>query len=157
MTKVYLGLGSNLGDSRASIEHALGLLEEKVRITRRSSFYESEPVDYKDQPWFLNMVAEGETDLSPEALLNFTQSVEKGMKRVKTIRFGPRNIDVDILLYDDLTVDTENLTIPHPRMKNRAFVMVPLKEIAPELRIGVQSVDEILEALSGEAIRKVQD
>lgn len=157
MTKVYLGLGSNLGDERASLEQALTLLSEKVTITQRSSFYESEPVDYTDQPWFLNLVVEGETELDPLELLQFTQGIEQSMKRVKTIRFGPRTIDVDILIYDSLAMTTETLTIPHPRMKERAFVMVPLAEIAPDLRIGRLTVRDILRDLKGEAIRKVVD
>lgn len=157
MSKIYLGLGSNLGDQRANLETALQLLSEQVKIMKRSAFYESEPVGFADQPWFLNIVVEGETELDPEALLRFTQSIEAKMKRVKTVRFGPRTIDVDILLYEGETRETETLTIPHPRMKERAFVMVPLHEIAPDLRVGSQTVREILEDLHGEAIRRVDE
>lgn len=157
MSKVYLGLGSNLGDQRANIEEAVTLLSEGLKVTKRSSFYESEPVDYIDQPWFLNIVLEGETELDPEALLRFTQGIEHKMKRVKTIRFGPRTIDVDILVYEEVTRDTKTLTIPHPRMKERAFVIVPLNEIAPDLLVGFQTAREILKDLHGEAIRKVAE
>lgn len=157
MSKVYLGLGSNLGVQRANIEEAIALLSEGVKVTKRSSYYESEPVDYTDQPWFLNIVLEGETELDPESLLRFTQGVEHKMKRVKTIRFGPRTIDVDILVYEGVTRDSETLTIPHPRMKERAFVMIPLNEIAPDLLVGSQTAREILQDLHGEAIRKVEE
>lgn len=157
MTRVFLGLGSNLGDRRESLDHALDLLSAKVRITSRSSYYETEPVGYADQPWFMNRVVAGETALTPTELLAFTQSVEHALKRVKTIRWGPRTIDVDILLYDDVVLDTDSLTIPHPRMKERAFVMVPLAEIAPGLVIGGETVEAILTRLEGEAIRKLED
>ena len=92
----------------------------------------TEPVGFKDQPWFLNMVLEGDTDLSAEELLRFVKGIESEMKRVKTMRNGPRIIDVDILLYNDEKIETEELTVPHPRMLQRAFVMVPLNEISPE-------------------------
>lgn len=154
MSKIYLGIGSNIGHRKANLEEALDRLKERVSFTQVSSFYETEPVDYLDQPWFLNLVAEGETTLTPQELLQFTQRVEQDMKRVKTVRFGPRTIDVDILLYDDVEMDTPDLTLPHPRMRARNFVMVPLSEIAPDLIIGGESVTQILAALKGEAIRK---
>lgn len=154
MSKIYLGIGSNIGHRKANLEEALDRLKERVSFTKVSSFYETEPVDYLDQPWFLNIVAEGETTLTPQELLQFAQRVEQDMKRVKTVRFGPRTIDVDILLYDDVEMDTPDLTLPHPRMRARNFVMVPLSEIAPDLIIGGESVTQILAALKGEAIRK---
>ncbi|WFF72478.1 2-amino-4-hydroxy-6-hydroxymethyldihydropteridine diphosphokinase [Proteiniclasticum sp. QWL-01] len=157
MTRIYLGLGSNLGERRENIERALERLSEQVRLTKRSSFYETEPVGYDDQPWFYNIVVEGETDLEPAELLRFTQSIEQGMKRVKTIRNGPRNIDVDILIYDEIRVKTDTLEIPHPRMRQRAFVMVPLSEIEPDLVIYGTPLRDILQQLQGEAIRKVTD
>lgn len=157
MHRIYLGLGSNIGESRDNIETALKLLERKINILKRSSFYETEPVGYKDQAWFLNMVIEGETELDPYELLDFTQSIERDMKRVKTIINGPRNIDVDILIYDDLKIQFENLVIPHPRMKERNFVMVPLFEIAPEIILDNMPIKEIINGLEGEEIRKAID
>ena len=155
MHKVYLSLGSNLGETKTNLQTAMALLEEQVHITRQSSYYETEPVGYEDQPWFLNMVLEGETKLSPFELLAFTQSIEGRMKRIKTMINGPRNIDVDILLYDDENIQSNHLTIPHPRMHQRNFVMVPLYEIAPDLQINGTAIADILKNLQGEAIRKV--
>ena len=157
MHRVYLGLGSNIGETRKNIEKALMLLEEKLKILKRSSFYETEPVGYKDQAWFLNIVIEAQTELNPHELLEFTQSIENGMKRVKTIINGPRNIDVDLLLYDDIEIDSENLTIPHPRMKERNFVMVPLFEIAPKMVLDNKPIKDIVKDLKGEEIRRVID
>jgi 2-amino-4-hydroxy-6-hydroxymethyldihydropteridine diphosphokinase len=155
MSKIYLGLGTNLGDTESNLEQALNFLSEKITIIKKSSLYETEPVGFKDQPWFLNMVVEAETGLAPEDLLYFTQSIEKQMKRVKTIVNGPRIIDIDILLYGNERVKTENLVIPHPRMTQRAFVMVPLYEISPELIISGKSVKDIMVNFSGEKIRKL--
>lgn len=152
MSKIYLSLGTNLGDKENNLESALHFLSEKVIILKKSSLYETEPVGFKDQPWFLNMVIEGETDLSPDDLLEFTKSIESKMKRVKTIVNGPRIIDVDILLYDDQQIETDQLIIPHPRMQQRAFVMVPLYEIAPDLIISGKSIKEIMGNLNGEKI-----
>lgn len=154
MSRIFLGLGTNLGDKEGNLERALNILSEKVKILKRSSYYETEPVGYKEQPWFLNMVVEGETDLSPENLLIFIKGIENEMKRVKTIVNGPRIIDVDILLYEDKIIQTENLTIPHPRMLLRAFVMVPLFEIAPDIVISGRNIKEIMSEFEGEEIHK---
>lgn len=154
MSRVYLGIGSNLGDRQANIEQALERLAGQVDILLVSAFYETEPVGYTDQPWFLNVVLSGETQLAPRELLAFTQGVEQALKRVKTIRWGPRSIDVDILLYEGITMDTPELTIPHPRMTQRNFVLVPLAEIAPDLTLGGRPIGELLAALDGEEIRK---
>lgn len=155
MNKIYLSLGTNLGDKKDNLEQALKLLSHKVKILKISSYYETEPVGFKDQPWFLNIVVEGETNLLPSELLIFTQSIEHEMKRVKTIVNGPRIIDVDILLYEDEKVETEDLVIPHPRMKERAFVMVPLAEISPDIIIQGEKISHILKNLKGEKIHKV--
>jgi 2-amino-4-hydroxy-6-hydroxymethyldihydropteridine diphosphokinase len=154
MNRIFLSLGSNLGDTEANIREALRLLSEKVRITEISSYYETEPVGYKAQPWFLNIAVEGTTSLFSEELLQFTQSIEQKMKRVKTIVNGPRIIDIDILLYNDEMIMTQTLTIPHPRMLERAFVLVPLYEIAPGLIIDGRYIKEYLDNLKGEKIRK---
>lgn len=157
MNKIYLSLGSNIGDTKSNLDKAVGLLKEKVNVLDQSSYYETEPVGYKDQDWFLNIVLEGETDLDPEEPLRFTQSIESRMKRKKTIRFGPRIIDVDILLYEQVNLQTDNLIIPHPRMCERAFVMVPLYEIAPHLTIKGRKIKKIINELEGEQIYKKDD
>ena len=155
--RIYLGLGSNIGYTMKNIILALDLLQEKVNILKKSSYYETEPVGYKEQDWFLNIVIQGETELSPEALLEFTQSIEAKMKRVKTIVNGPRIIDVDILLYSNIEMKTEKLVIPHPRMLERAFVVVPLSEIAPDIIIKGKSIEDILTTLDGEEIHKISN
>ena len=102
MNKIYLSLGSNIGDTKSNLDRAMELLGEKIKVLKQSSYYETEPVGYKDQDWFLNIVLKGETALNPEELLKFTQGIESKMKRKKTIRFGPRIIDIDILLYEQI-------------------------------------------------------
>ena len=134
MAVVYLGLGSNLGDRRKNIQQAIeelklnGFVVEKV-----STIIETDPVGGPSQEKYLNAVIKGQTELPPEELLSITQSIEKKLGRVKTVVDGPRTIDIDILLYDRIAVESSTLTIPHPRMRSRAFVMNPLKEIAPDL------------------------
>ncbi|MDR7415318.1 MAG: GTP cyclohydrolase MptA [Armatimonadota bacterium] len=129
----WIGLGSNLGDRHTNLLEALQQLRERTRIVRVSSVYETEPAYYPDQPWFLNMVAQVETELDPVALFRFLKRIERRMGRQETVRYGPRVIDLDLLLYDDLVLETPELVIPHPRMTERAFVLVPLAEIAPDL------------------------
>jgi 2-amino-4-hydroxy-6-hydroxymethyldihydropteridine diphosphokinase len=150
--KIYLGLGSNLGDKKKNLDEALERLKKHVELLKLSSYYRTEPVGYKDQDWFLNLVVEGATELTPEALLAFCQGIERDMKRVKTVRFGPRIIDVDILLYEGFSSLSPELTVPHPRMKERAFVMAPLAEIAPGLPLDGQTAAEIAAGLRGERI-----
>lgn len=157
MNRIFLSLGTNLGDKEGNLELALQLLSENIKILKKSSYYETEPVGYKDQPWFLNMVVEGETELSPEATLLFTKAIEMEMKRVKTIINGPRTIDVDILLFGNEKIETENLKIPHPRMLLRAFVLIPLFEIAPDLVIGGRNIKDVIDNLKGEKLRKRDD
>ncbi len=154
MSRIYLSIGTNLGEKEKNIEHALQLLSNEIKIRKTSSLYETEPVGFKDQPWFLNMVLKGDTDLPPEELLRFTKGIESEMKRVKTIINGPRIIDVDILLYDDEKIETEELTVPHPRMLQRAFVMIPLYEISPELTICSNSIKEMMKDFKGEKVQK---
>ncbi|NTW71204.1 MAG: 2-amino-4-hydroxy-6-hydroxymethyldihydropteridine diphosphokinase [Eubacteriaceae bacterium] len=157
MKKIYLSLGSNVGNTMENLEKAVEVLRQHVNISQISSYYETEPVGYKDQEWFLNIVLEGETELEPMELLSFCQGIERGLKRVKTIRFGPRSIDVDILLYEGYESESEILTVPHPRMLERAFVMVPLCEIAPELEIKGRRACDILSSLKGEEVRLRKD
>jgi 2-amino-4-hydroxy-6-hydroxymethyldihydropteridine diphosphokinase len=130
---VYLALGANLGDRAASLREAIGRLRSAVAVERMSSVYETEPAYLLDQPRFLNMALRGRTALDPHALLAFLKRIERDMGRAAGPRFGPRVIDLDILLYDDLALDAADLRIPHPRMAERPFVLAPLAEIAPEL------------------------
>src|SRR5229473_7209675 len=133
--KIYLSLGSNMGDREANLRAAIAALADaRMRVTRVSSFYETEPVDFLEQPWFLNCVLEGETELEPLALLRELRQIETRMGSKKLIAKGPRLIDMDILLYGQETIDTPELQVPHPRMHLRRFVLVPLAEIAPELQ-----------------------
>ncbi len=133
MHTVYLGLGANLGDRQHNLVQALQLLRAELTIEEVSSCYETTPVGYTSQPNFVNIACRATTELSPHDLLLFVKGVEQRMGRLATFRFGPRLIDVDILLYDDLVLDSPGLTIPHPRMVERAFVLVPLAEIAPDV------------------------
>lgn len=131
---MFLSLGSNLGDRRAHLEEALRRLEEGgVRVVRRSSWYETEPVGYTDQPAFLNLVVEVRTSLTPRALLRRAQEVELALGRVRTVRWGPRTADVDLLLYGRRVILEPDLVVPHPRLRERAFVLVPLYELDPDL------------------------
>ena len=128
-----LGLGSNLGDRDANLNQALGLLAAEVELMAVSSVYESPPWGYTAQPDFLNCACVVETSLQPHELLKVTQGVEQAMGRDTTFRYGPRNIDVDILLCGDTVLHDAKLEIPHPRLHTRAFVLVPLAEIASGL------------------------
>ncbi|HEU0002839.1 MAG TPA: GTP cyclohydrolase MptA [Ktedonobacteraceae bacterium] len=129
---IYLALGSNLGDRRGNLAAALQRLREVMKIVTISSVYETEPVGYTDQPRFLNLVLRGLTTLTPQELLQAAKQIEKTLGRQDTFRNGPRLIDIDIIFYDDLHIAQDDLTIPHPRMAERAFVLVPLAEIAPD-------------------------
>ena len=131
---VYLSLGSNVGDREANLRVAIGELPHAgMAVTRVSSFYETEPVDLREQPWFLNCAAEVETHFDAIMLLRALREIEAKMGSRKLMAKGPRLIDMDILLYGSETIDTPDLQVPHPRMHLRRFVLVPLAEIAPEL------------------------
>ena len=121
-----------MGDRKANCRTAVDLLGRSVRILRLSSLYYTEPVGYDDQDDYINAVASVETDKTPQELLRLCRSVENEMGRVRTVRWGPRTMDVDILLYGDAVIREDDLTVPHPRMTERKFVLAPLAEIAPE-------------------------
>ncbi len=131
MSFSFLSLGSNLGNKEENIARALKLLENKTIILQKSSLYKTKPVGYQDQPNFLNCVVKIKTALTPTELLVFLQEIEHRLGRVRTFKDGPRIIDLDILLYDNVIINTPSLLIPHPRLQERLFVLEPLAEIAP--------------------------
>lgn len=134
---IILSFGSNLGNREENIRIALHLLagENKLQIQKISSLYETEPVGFADQNFFLNAVALITTDLSPEELIKHCLAVEVRMGRVRDLRWGPRNIDIDVLCYHDLVIQTELLTLPHPRMRERRFILLPLLEVAGDIAL----------------------
>lgn len=157
MKTVYLGLGSNVGDSEALLQSALDHLNgPDLTLLRVSSLYETEPIGLREQRWFLNLVAEFQTELFPRQLLQRIEKVERELGRKRTVRNGPRTIDIDILLYGNSVVKTEALEIPHPRYRERRFTLAPLAELNAELRDPVtrRSMAEMLAALKDQAIRK---
>jgi 2-amino-4-hydroxy-6-hydroxymethyldihydropteridine diphosphokinase len=154
----YLGLGSNLGDREANLREALERLETAgVRVLRRSSVYETEPQDLRDQPWFLNAAVQVTTDLFPLQLLFSIQNIEREMGRRRVTPKGPRNIDIDILFYGRSVIHAADLEVPHPRIAQRRFVLEPLAEIAPELRhpVNGKTAREMLAALDPQRIRRL--
>jgi len=133
---IYLGLGSNLGDREKNLNRALKELKnlKSVEVMKRSSIYEAEPVGFKDQRWFLNAVIKIKTKLPPLSLFYLLKGVEKKMGRIKGKRWGPRKIDLDILLYDSVIMNDEKLILPHPQMHKRRFVLIPLIELGTRLK-----------------------
>ena len=132
MKTIYLGLGSNLGDRDANLKHALGLLAPEVTVTKVSSVLETEPMYIEDQPKFLNLVCEATTELAPLQVLHKLQAVERECGRGEYTHNKPRPIDLDLLFYGDEMVKTSELTIPHPKIAERGFVLIPMAEIAPD-------------------------
>ncbi|MGX0645455.1 2-amino-4-hydroxy-6-hydroxymethyldihydropteridine diphosphokinase [Staphylococcus hominis] len=134
MVQAYLGLGSNIGDRKQQLLKAIDLIGniKGIKVTKQSSIYETAPIGYTDQPNFLNLCLEIETELSPQQLLKHCLDIEQQLYRVREIRWGPRTLDIDILLYSDNIIETDNLSIPHPRMQERAFVLIPLNDIASD-------------------------
>ena len=141
MKQAVIALGSNVGDTLANLKEAVALLEEAgCGILAKSRLYRTEPWGYADQDDFLNGAVLIETSLTPQALLSVTQGIEQKMGRKKLFRNGPRNIDLDILLYEGETVKSENLTIPHPRLHQRLFVLTPLNDVAPQWDVPGQGI-----------------
>jgi 2-amino-4-hydroxy-6-hydroxymethyldihydropteridine diphosphokinase len=156
-TQVFLSLGSNLGDRRATLENALNQLTAiaHLRVIRRSSLYETAPVGKTDQPRFLNLVVEVETALPPETLLDLLQELEAAFGRTRIVRWGPRTLDIDILLYGEATIRTPRLVVPHPEMTRRRFVIEPLLEIAPDLILpDGRPVREVLTTVLDQDVRR---
>jgi 2-amino-4-hydroxy-6-hydroxymethyldihydropteridine diphosphokinase len=156
MAKIALSLGSNLGDKRGNIAKALVALDQGgVRIVARSADYRTEPWGPIAQDWFVNACALAETDLAPDDLLALCLRVERQLGRIREVKWGPRAIDIDILTYDDLELNTPSLTLPHPYIGERTFVLVPLAEIAPDLRVGGRRAADMLDSLNGSGITKL--
>ena len=159
MKRIYLSLGSNIGDREANLHKAVEqLASQDMRVLHTSRIYETEPVDYVDQAWFLNQVVEAETTLFPMQLLTRVGRVERDLGRKRTVRKGPRTIDIDILFYGAAVVETKRLEIPHPRIAERRFVLVPLAELAPDLRHPVthRTVRQMLESAPPAVVRPIR-
>lgn len=158
-TLTYLSLGANVGDCARNIREAVTRLDLAGRVVAVSSFYETEPVEFTEQAWFLNCAVTLETTKTPAQLMAVLLMIERGMGRQRRQKKGPREIDIDILLFGDTVVDSPELTIPHPAMQQRRFVLEPLAEIAAKARHPVlrKTVRELLDALpAGQAVRKIQ-
>ncbi|MCX5718245.1 MAG: 2-amino-4-hydroxy-6-hydroxymethyldihydropteridine diphosphokinase [Nitrospirae bacterium] len=153
MSTAYIGIGSNIGNREDNCQKAIKLIEKNgIAVRKQSSMYETEPWGIKDQPKFINMAIDVETDKKPEELLRILKEIEKEIGRTETTKWGPRVIDLDILFYDDLILKTDNLEIPHPLMHERDFVLKPLSEIAPDKRHPVtgKTVKKMLNQLSAQ-------
>jgi len=155
MSLAYIALGANLGDPAATVNAAFAALDQlpQSRLLAKSALYRTAPVGIADQPEFVNAAALIETTLAPEALLDALLAIEQTFGRVRAERNGPRTLDLDILLYDDLTLATPRLTLPHPRLHLRAFVLQPLADLAPDLAIpGRGSLAAWLPAVANQGI-----
>lgn len=156
LTHVFIALGSNLGDRSNNLRNAITSLPPKVQVTDQSPIYETEPWGYIKQPQFLNQVIQAVTPLTPDGLFNFLKTIEAELGRKPAVRYGPRLIDLDILFYNDLIYNTADLTIPHKRLHERAFVLVPLADIAPEMIHPVQkkTVRELLSQIDRSGVTR---
>ena len=159
MAEVFLGLGSNLGDPAENLREAVHRLGGVLTIARVSSVYRTEPVGLRDQPFFLNAALAAQTALAPFDVLARIAAIEEVMGRQRDVPMGPRTIDLDLLLYDDLVLDEPELSLPHPRMTERRFVLAPLAEIAPDIRHAhvKRTAAELLAALPGaESVERIE-
>lgn len=154
--KAWLGIGSNIGDMAAMLDRAVSALAAVpgIRVVARSSDYRTPPWGKTDQPWFLNGAVAIETDLDPHALLDACQGIERDLGRIREERWGPRIIDIDVLAYEGAAVEDERLVLPHRYVRERAFVLVPLNEIAPDLTIGGERVSDALAKLDRTGIAR---
>ena len=154
--KAWLGIGSNIGDMAAMLDRAVAALAAVpgIQVVARSSDYRTPPWGKTDQPWFLNGAVAIETDLDPHALLDACQGIERDLGRIREERWGPRIIDIDVLAYEGAAVDDERLVLPHRYVRERAFVLVPLAEIAPDLTIGGETVSDALAKLDRTGIER---
>ncbi|MEG2984170.1 MAG: 2-amino-4-hydroxy-6-hydroxymethyldihydropteridine diphosphokinase [Peptostreptococcaceae bacterium] len=159
MNKVYIGLGTNIGNRLNYLKEALEKIDsyEDIKINKKSKLYETKAWGYTEQADFLNMCIEIETCLTPMELLNKCQRVESDLNRERKIRWGPRTIDVDILFFNDIILQEENLEIPHPRIKERAFVLIPLIDLNDDLKINNISINEYLQSLTTEEREEVKE
>jgi 2-amino-4-hydroxy-6-hydroxymethyldihydropteridine diphosphokinase len=156
---VFIGSGSNLGDRLAALCKAEELLPPDVRVLKSSKVYETPPWGFETQPAFLNQVLLTKTDLDPLELLNYLKGIEQKMGRKATFRYGPRSIDLDILFYDGLIISSENLQLPHPMIVERSFVLVPMREIAPEFIHPVlgNSISELASQVDSSGIKVYEE
>jgi 2-amino-4-hydroxy-6-hydroxymethyldihydropteridine diphosphokinase len=156
---VYIALGTNLGDRLANLRTAIQSMPPEIIVIEESYIYETPPWGYKDQPAYLNMVIKGETGMEPEPLLTYLKQLEVELGREQNFRWGPRLIDLDILFCDDLVIDTPPLVIPHPRLHERAFVLVPLADVAPELVHPVlhKNVNQLLAEVDARGITRIEE
>lgn len=155
---VFLALGSNLGQRKANLEKALQLLGQRLAIERVSSLYETEPVGYEEQPRFLNAVCRAAIEIGPFQLLSLVKGIEASLGRVPSFHDAPRPIDLDIIFYGNLVIQTPQLVIPHPRLEERAFMLIPLAEIAPDLihPVSGRSIEDLAIRVQGrEGVRKI--
>ena len=160
MNTIYLALGSNLGDRERNLAKGLDSLTERMIIEKVSSIYETKPLGYLDQPWFLNLVCCGTTQLDPFELLRYVKVIEGQLGRVAGFPNSPRPIDIDILFYAGQVIETQSLVIPHPRIAERAFVLIPLLEIAPALTHPSmkKTIRDLLSGLTGsQQVRRWKD
>jgi 2-amino-4-hydroxy-6-hydroxymethyldihydropteridine diphosphokinase len=157
LKNIFLSLGSNIGKREMQLDEAVDRLQAAgVQVLRKSSVYETEPQDLRDQPWFLNLVLEVETRLSPIQLLGAIQEIEKAIGRNRDVSKGPRTIDIDILLYGQAIVETGDIQIPHPRLDQRRFVLEPMKELVPDLRHprSGRTMSELLRGVQDQGVKR---
>ena len=159
VSTVYLGIGSNLGDKKENIRKAIGLLEEQMEVPARSSIYETEPVGKIKQDMFLNCVVEARTDIPPIELFDLLKLMERKLGRIKEVKWGPRIIDLDILIYGNESIKKKSLTVPHREMHGRRFVLIPLQEIAPDFIHPAlkKKIPEMLKDVPESMVKKIEE